>query len=178
MHENEPRHNETWSERTDILPIPWSFILGQCKRAKKAGERWKSVQVKENGRKGKTWKRLYKHLSQPTSRRTASHVRMANVKMSKFAVLEAFTRSPTFFFVSACAKPRRDCNNNVVSKVNLCSSKSLWRLFLPTYFVKWRRTPLKLNSKGPYRRSGREIKFRIVACWLVQKYAKLGINTW
>ena len=122
MHENEPRHNETWSERTDILPITWRFILGQCKRAKKAGERWKSVQAKENGRKGRTCKRLSKHLSQPTSRKTASHVRMASVKMSKFAVLEAFTRSPTFFFVSACAKPRRDGNKNLVSRVNLCSS--------------------------------------------------------
>ena len=34
------------------------------------------------------------------------------------------------------------------------------RLFLPTYFVKCRRTLLKLNSKGSYTSSEREIKFR------------------
>ena len=34
------------------------------------------------------------------------------------------------------------------------------RLFLPTYFDKCRRTLQKLNSKGPYPSSEREIKFR------------------
>ena len=38
--------------------------------------------------------------------------------------------------------------------------QSLWRLFLPTYFVNCRRTVLKLNFKGPYSSSEREIKFR------------------
>ena len=38
--------------------------------------------------------------------------------------------------------------------------QSLLRLFLPTYFVKFRRTLLKLNSKRPYLSSEREIKFR------------------
>ena len=98
----------------------------------------KSAQAKKNGRKGRTCKRLYKHLSPPTSRKTASRVRMSNVKMSKFAVLEAFRRSPTFFLVSACAKRRRDVNKNVVSKVNLRFS-SLYRDY--SY-------PLTLSNKG------------------------------
>ena len=34
------------------------------------------------------------------------------------------------------------------------------RLFLHTYFLNCRRTLLKLNSKGPYRSSEREITFR------------------
>ena len=34
------------------------------------------------------------------------------------------------------------------------------QLFLPTYFVKCRRTLLELNSLGPYPSSEREIKFR------------------
>ena len=38
--------------------------------------------------------------------------------------------------------------------------QSLSRLFLPTYFVKCRRTLLKLNSSGPHLSSEREIKFR------------------
>ena len=38
--------------------------------------------------------------------------------------------------------------------------QSLQRLFLPTYFVKCRRTLLKLNFKWPYSSSEREIKFR------------------
>ena len=38
--------------------------------------------------------------------------------------------------------------------------QSLYRLFLPTYFVNCRRTLLKLNFKGPYSSSEREIKFR------------------
>ena len=38
--------------------------------------------------------------------------------------------------------------------------KSLYRLFLPTYFVNCRRTLLKLNFKGPNSSSEREIKFR------------------
>ena len=38
--------------------------------------------------------------------------------------------------------------------------QSLSRLFLPTYFVECRRTLLKLNSKGLYTNSEREIKFR------------------
>ena len=37
--------------------------------------------------------------------------------------------------------------------------QSLSRLFLPTYFVECRRTLLKLNSKGPYPSTEREIKF-------------------
>ena len=39
---------------------------------------------------------------------------------------------------------------------SLCES----HLFLPTYFVKCRRSLLKLNSKGPYPNSEREVKFR------------------
>ena len=38
--------------------------------------------------------------------------------------------------------------------------QSLYWLFLPTYFVNCRRTLLKLNFKGPYSSSEREIKFR------------------
>ena len=38
--------------------------------------------------------------------------------------------------------------------------QSLWRLFLPTYFVNCRRTVLKLNFKGPYLILEREMKFR------------------
>ena len=38
--------------------------------------------------------------------------------------------------------------------------QSLSQLFLPTYFVKCRRTLLELNFKGPYSSSEREIKFR------------------
>ena len=37
--------------------------------------------------------------------------------------------------------------------------QSLWRLFLPTYFVNCRRTVLKQNFKGPYLILEREIKF-------------------
>ena len=37
---------------------------------------------------------------------------------------------------------------------------SLSQLFLPTYFVKCRRTLLELNSLGPYPSTEREIKFR------------------
>ena len=40
------------------------------------------------------------------------------------------------------------------------NEKSLSRLFLPTYFVKCKRTLLELNSMGPYPSSGRQIKFR------------------
>ena len=42
----------------------------------------------------------------------------------------------------------------------LLSSLSQFLLFLPTYFVKCRHTLLKLNFKGPYSSSEREIKFR------------------
>ena len=38
--------------------------------------------------------------------------------------------------------------------------QSLSQLFLPTYFVKCRRTLLELNSYGPYPSTEREIKFR------------------
>ena len=37
--------------------------------------------------------------------------------------------------------------------------QSLWRLFLPSYFVNCRRTVLKLNFKGPYLILEREMKF-------------------
>ena len=47
-----------------------------------------------------------------------------------------------------------------LKKMNLHSFQSLSQLFLPTYFVKCRRTLLELSSLGPYPSSEREIKFR------------------
>ena len=44
-------------------------------------------------------------------------------------------------------------------KKSICILHSLWRLFLPTYFVNCRQTLLKLNFKRPYLSSEREIKF-------------------
>ena len=38
--------------------------------------------------------------------------------------------------------------------------QSLSQLFLPTYFIKYRRTLLELNSEGPYPSLQREITFR------------------
>ena len=51
--------------------------------------------------------------------------------------------------------------------------QSFSQLFLPTYFVKCRRTLLKLNSKGPYPSSEREIKF---LCCLFTFSIKCGIS--
>ena len=55
-------------------------------------------------------------------------------------------------------------NDATATKTSLKSKfaflQSLSRLFLPTYFVKCRQTLLKLNSRGPYPSSEREIKFR------------------
>ena len=45
-------------------------------------------------------------------------------------------------------------------KIEFAFFQSLSRLFLPAYFVKCRRTLLKLNFKGPYPISEREIEFR------------------
>ena len=44
-------------------------------------------------------------------------------------------------------------------KKSICILHSLWRLFLPTYFVNCRQTLQKLNFKRPYLSSEREIKF-------------------
>ena len=55
---------------------------------------------------------------------------------------------------------RRNGNKNVACKSQFTFFQSLWRLFLPTYFVSWRRTFLNLNFRGTYLSSEREIKFR------------------
>ena len=47
----------------------------------------------------------------------------------------------------------------ILLKSQFAFFQSLLQLFLPTYFVKCRRTLLKLNSKGPYPSSEREIIF-------------------
>ena len=46
------------------------------------------------------------------------------------------------------------------SKNEFAFFQSLSKLFLPTYFIKCRRTLLELNSKGPYPSAERETKFR------------------
>ena len=51
--------------------------------------------------------------------------------------------------------------------------QSFSQLFLPTYFVKCRRTLLKLNSNGPYPSSEREFKF---LCFLFTFSIKCGIS--
>ena len=64
----------------------------------------------------------------------------------------------------SCVKPVPitpiDGNENDETKREFAFFQSLWRLFLPTYFVNCRRTLLKLNFKGLYPSSEREIKFR------------------
>ena len=46
---------------------------------------------------------------------------------------------------------------------------SLSRLFLPTYFVKCRRTLLELNFEGPYPSSEREVKFRCCFTYSIKR---------
>ena len=55
---------------------------------------------------------------------------------------------------------RRDGKGERRLKSEFAFFQSSARLFLLTYFVKCRRTLLKLNSKEPYPSSEREIKFR------------------
>ena len=54
---------------------------------------------------------------------------------------------------------RRDGDKERRLKSEFAIFQSLQRLFPTTYFVKCRRTLLKLNFKGPYSSSEREIKF-------------------
>ena len=61
----------------------------------------------------------------------------------------------------------------ILLKSQFAFFQSLSQLFLPTYFVKCRRTLLKLNSKGPYPSSEREIIF---LCCLFTFSIKRGIS--
>ena len=56
---------------------------------------------------------------------------------------------------------RRHRNEKRRLRTEFAFFQSLSRLFLPTYFVECKRTLLNLNSKGPYPRSERGIKFRL-----------------
>ena len=61
----------------------------------------------------------------------------------------------------------------ILLKSQFAFFQSLSQLFLPTYFVKCRRTLLKLNSNGPYPSSEREVKF---FCCLFTFSIKCGIS--
>ena len=144
MYENEPRYNETWSERTDILPISWPFVLLQprCFRLLlqvSANEGKKRASSEKACKRKKTAER-----GEPVSVFTNTSVRLLAEKpllMSEWQMLNVKVCSAGGFYTlaySACAKPRRNCNKNVFSKVNLRSS-SLYRDY--SY-------PLTLSNEG------------------------------
>ena len=86
--------------------------LGHGRRAEKACASAVKKRVNEKT-VGRTCNHLYKyyspHTTPSTSGKTVSLFRMTNVKMSKCAVWEGFTRSLSVFFVSGCAKPKDQC---------------------------------------------------------------------
>ena len=144
MYENEPRYNETWSERTDILPISWRFVLLQHRCS------WLLLQVSANERKKRASsekackRKKTAGRGEPVSVFTNTSVRLLAEKpllMSEWQMLNVKVCSAGGIYTlaySACAKPRRDGNKNVVSKVNLRSS-SLYRDY--SY-------PLTLSNEG------------------------------
>ena len=142
MYENEPQYYETWSERTDILPIPQRFILLQPVSGSmqvSANERKKRASSEKACKRKKTAGR-----GEPVSVFTNTSVRLLAEKpllMSEWQMLNVKVCSAGGFYTlaySACAKPRRDGNKNVISKVNLRSS-SLYRDY--SY-------PLTLSNEG------------------------------
>ena len=114
-------------------------VLGSCCRSVQTSEKTGRA-VKKRASERKRQERE----GEPVSVFTNTSVRLLAEKpllMSEWQVLNVKVCSAGDFYTlaySACAKPRRDCNKNVVSKVNLRSS-SLYRDY--SY-------PLTLSNEG------------------------------